>query len=298
MKIGIDLGGSHIAIAVISENKNIIEKFETDIVSKQNIQQFIENTIVTEVSRFCDKYDIEKIGIAVPGIVENQKIANLFNLGIGQYDIIKKLNEFGLKNIYIKNDGVCAAIAEMKFGSLKTYDNSIFLCLGTGIGGAVCQNGEAIPSNKNLGFEFGHMQIEKQEKQICKCGKINCFEIYGSIKKLKSDLKNELEIETCNGKLLHDEILKNKDNVNVQKIIEKYINEIVYGISKISNIMKPQAICLGGGFTYYSDLLFDKFVNEFSKGKFLETTYVAPKIVVAEFKNDAGMIGAANIETA
>ena len=111
--------------------------------------------------------------------------------------------------VLLKNDAKCAGLAEKTYGALKEYQDAVFLCLGTGIGGAVCQNGEAIPSNENLGFEFGHMQIEKQEKQICKCGKINCFEIYGSIKKLKSDLKNELKIETCNGKLLHDEILKN-----------------------------------------------------------------------------------------
>lgn len=298
MKIGIDLGGSHIAIAVISDNKNIIEKFETDIVSKENIKEFIENTIIEQVDKFDNKYHIEDIGIAVPGIVKNQKIANLFNLGIGEYDLVKKLNNYGYKNVKIKNDGVCAAIAEMKFGSLKTYTNSVFICLGTGIGGAICQNGEAIPSNEISGFEFGHMQIERQENKICRCGQTNCFEIYGSIKRLKLELKKELKIETCDGKVLHDEILRNRDKVNVQNMVDRYVNEIVYGISQISNIVRPQAICLGGGFAYYSDLLFDKFVKKFSIGEFLQDTYVVPKIVVAEFKNDAGMIGAANIETA
>lgn len=291
MRIGIDLGGSHIAIGVVSNNK-IIEKYEIVINSKENIKEFIENTIIQQVSKFYEKYDIEKIGIAVPGIVKNQKITSLINLGIGEYDIIKRLNELGLKNISIKNDGVCAAIAEMKIGSLKEFSNSIFLCLGSGIGGAICENGIAIPSNEKIGFEFGHMKIDKEKEQTCKCGQTNCFEVYGSIKRLKINLKNELKLENIEGQQLHDLIISNKDEQNVQKIVNDYIDEIVYGISKISNMLKPQAICLGGGFTYYKDLLFDKFVEEFSKGDFLNKTYSTPKIVIAEFNNDAGIIGA------
>lgn len=295
MKIGIDLGGSHIAIGVVSDN-SIIEKFETDINLKDNIKEFIEETIVKQVSKFYEKYDINGIGIAVPGVVKNQKITNLFNLGIGEYDIIARLNELGILNAKIENDGVCAAIAEMKLGSLQSYNKSLFICLGTGIGGAVCENNVAIPSNEKIGFEFGHMQLQKEEKRLCKCGCINCFETYGSIKTLKKDLQKELNLESIFGKELHDEIIKKIDNLSVKKIINNYLDEIVYGISNISNIIKPEAICLGGGFTYYADILFDRFVQKFLKGENLDNSYKIPKIVKAKFENDAGIIGASLLD--
>lgn len=299
MKIGIDLGGSHIAMGVISNENEIIDKYEVDIDLKENVKQFIENTIVDKIKYFSKKYDIKEIGFAVPGIVKNQKISNLFNLGIGEYDIISNINT-KLDNPILKaipkkisNDGVCAAIAEVKFGNLRQYSNSIFLCLGTGIGGAVCENGNVIASNDKIGFEFGHMQV-KAGGNLCKCGKYGCFETYGSMKKLKSDIKQILKLsENCQGEYLHNSILQNIDNSDVQKIINNYIKELVYGISQIANITNPQAICLGGGFSYYKDILFNKFVIEFSKEEFLKIEHT-PQITIAKFNNDAGIIGAVN----
>ena len=47
MKIGIDLGGSHIAIGVIDNRDIIIEKVEKRLMSKEtkDIKNFIENYI-------------------------------------------------------------------------------------------------------------------------------------------------------------------------------------------------------------------------------------------------------------
>lgn len=298
MKIGIDLGGSHIGIGVVSNGINIVEKYEVDISSTYNVKEFIEKEIITQLKQFIKKYNITEIGIAVPGIVKDQKILGLHNLEIGNYDIISSISKQIDIPIKIKNDGVCAAIAEMKYGNLQEYSNSIFICLGTGVGGAICENGIAIPSNEKIGYEFGHMPFEKtgiisQEK--CKCGKNNCFEIYGSIKRLKNCLIKEIcgynaTISDFSGKELHDIILKNINNKNVRKIIEQYVQNTVFGIYKIACITEPQAICLGGGFTYYKDILFNEFVKEFAK---LEEK--TPKLLIAKFENNAGIIGAVNL---
>lgn len=298
MKIGIDLGGSHIGIGVVSNGKNIVEKYEVDINSNYNVKEFIEKEIITQLKRLTKKYNITEIGIAVPGIVKDQKILGLYNLGIGDYDIISSFSKHINIPIKIKNDGVCAAIAEMKYGNLQTYDNSIFICLGTGVGGAICEKGMAIPSNEKLGYEFGHMPFEKTgiilQQDKCKCGKDNCFEIYGSIRRLKNNLikeiyGNNVTITDFSGKDLHDIILKNINNKNVNKIIEQYVQNIALGMYKIACITKPQAICLGGGFVYYKDILFNEFVKEFNKLDVKKTV-----ILIAKLENDAGIIGAVN----
>lgn len=68
MKVGIDLGGSHIAIGVIDKNGKILEKSEKRLTSieKQDIKKSIENYILEEVKRFKNKYEIEEIGIGTP----------------------------------------------------------------------------------------------------------------------------------------------------------------------------------------------------------------------------------------
>lgn len=133
MKIGIDLGGSHIAIGVVDQKGKILEKVEKRIISteKNNIKKVIEEYINEKVNVFLKDYNIQAIGISIPGTVENGIVIKSVNLGIKNYDIVKNLqNKIDLP-IHIRNDAKCAAIAENVYGALKTYDRSIFLTLGT-----------------------------------------------------------------------------------------------------------------------------------------------------------------------
>ncbi len=96
----------------------------------------------------------------------NGKITNIVNLNIKQLDIasiIKK--EYG-GPIIVKNDGKCAALAEKTYGSLKSYQDAVFLCLGTGIGGSCFVQGKELTPIRNSGFEIGHMIIQKDRKLV------------------------------------------------------------------------------------------------------------------------------------
>ena len=58
MKIGIDIGGSHIAIGVVNSNGIIVEKIEKRLTQKEktNIQKSIEEYIIKNVTEFIKKY--------------------------------------------------------------------------------------------------------------------------------------------------------------------------------------------------------------------------------------------------
>ena len=82
-------------------------------------------------------------------------ILNASNLKIVNFDICGILkNKFNYKNIYLNNDAKCAALCEKEYGNLKDYDDCIFLCLGTGIGGAVFMNGKLLKPKNSSGFEL------------------------------------------------------------------------------------------------------------------------------------------------
>ena len=89
MKIGIDLGGSHIGIGVVNEVGNILEKVEVDLeLNKiQNIKEFIEEYITENVKKFIQEYKIDVIGVASPGTPKSGKITTLVNLGLKELNI-------------------------------------------------------------------------------------------------------------------------------------------------------------------------------------------------------------------
>ena len=78
---------------------------------------------------------------------------------------------------------------------------------------------------------------------------------------------------------------------NERNLINEYIENLIIGLSNIIDIFEPEAISFGGSFVYFKDLFYNKLTFEMQKRKYTFNKDV-PKIVLAELKNDAGMIGA------
>lgn len=297
MKIGIDLGGSHIGLGLIEENnlKAVVDKFFT-----QEDKKDIENAILRNIDELINKIlqennlsikDIEKIGIASPGTVTNGHIIS-WNLGLKNFDLQSKLIEKYNLPVKIRNDGKCAALAEKKYGAMKDYDDCVFINIGTGIGGAAFLGGKLLEPKRFSGFEFGHMTLVKDGIE-CTCGKKGCFERYASIKSLKNRITNTLGIDgtDISGQYLREEIMV-KYHDEVQDEINDFINYLRIGVCNLIDIFEPEIVCFGGSFSYYEGHpVLKKLIEEINKP---ESTFnkSSLKIVTAELKNDAGIIGA------
>ncbi len=294
MKIGIDLGGSHIAIGVVDDKDYIVEKVEKRLLSKdkKNIKTSIENYIIENVKDLTEKYKTKEIGIAVPGTIKGTAIIKSVNLGVKNYNLIDNLRKQINIPIKIRNDAKCAAIAENKIGALKDYNRSIFLTLGTGIGGAVIINNELLDTGELSGCEFGHMIIQKDGIK-CNCGKNGCFEKYASMKALKNNLRSALGVdEKTRGQELLDYLRKNPDNEQINNIIDEYIEYLSIGVSNLINIFEPEAVSIGGSFVYFADVLLERLKNNIQKKNYLFNGRKELIIIPAALGNDAGIIGA------
>jgi len=300
MKIGIDVGGSHVGLGLVNEEGKIVYKKEKDyLFHEEDMSEVVIGTIILLIREAIEKNklkteEIESIGIAIPGTVSKGVIIKAENLGIHNLEIEKELKTVFDIPIFLKNDAKCAAIAEKKYGSLKKYDDAMFLIIGTGIGGAVFLDGKLLEPKKYSGFEVGHMVIERQGKK-CNCGRKGCFETYGSMKRFKEKIQKEFELESLDGKLIRQFIIENADNTKLNEIIDEYIDDVAIGIINLVNIFEPQVISLGGSFAHYEDILLEKLEKRIIEKEELFNREI-PKLVVAKLKNDAGIIGAAIFE--
>lgn len=251
MNIGIDLGGSHIGVGIVNNEGNIISKKDTDIYIEkiEDIQEFIIQTIISSIKLLLEENqitlkNIELIGIGTPGEPQNGIIKRIVNLGISDFNIVERLkNGLQFDNIIIRNDGKCAGIAEKLYGSMKMYEDSVFLCLGTGIGGAVFLNNKLLKPKKRSGFEFGHMVIEK-DGNLCKCGNRGCFETYCSMKMLKEKINKEIVLNNMESRDLLKYVKENIENPKIKEIIKQYIDDLIIGLSNITNLLEPECITL------------------------------------------------------
>ena len=295
MKIGIDIGGSHIAVGLVDNEGKIIQKIERNIEKQENIEEYVVNYVDKAIEKIIQTANIKRIGIAAPGNPNGTIITNLVNLGTKKIDF-KILEEKYNVKIQSINDGKAAAIAEKQYGAMRDHKDCVFLCLGTGIGGAVFLNNQLLQASRNPGFELGHMVIDKNGK-TCNCGKKGCFETYCSMKRLKEKLQEVLERMLQNKKVqdaieLKELVYANKENNQIKEILDEYIDNLIIGLSNIIDIFEPKIICLGGSFVYFKEILYNELVSKMEEKRYVFNKGELPKIVLAELQNDAGIIGA------
>lgn len=297
MKIGIDIGGSHVGVGLIDRAGKIILKKEKDLVAalqKKDYNEILINTIVNLITNILDegKIDIsqiELIGIAVPGTVSDTEIIKAENLHIRNFDIVSEINKYFNIPIQLRNDAKCAAVAEKMYGSLEKYEDAVFLTIGTGIGGAVFMGDKLLKPKQYEGFEIGHMIIKKGGIK-CNCGNLGCFERYASIRVLKEKI-SKLYKKDISSIELKEILLNMSKNEKVQRIIEEYIDNLSIGLANLINIFEPEVISIGGSFVYYKEQLIDMITLKIKNENLLFNDRSIPKIVTAKLKNDAGIVG-------
>ncbi len=286
--IGIDVGGSKIAIGVIDNSGYIIaqKSFETPI----NNDDFIA-LLKDALPPFIAQFSPVSIGIGVPGWVEDGVVVFAPNLPF--------LNEIPLKSIvesafalptFIANDANCAALCEHHFGSLKGFKAPLMLTLGTGIGGGFIAGGKIFEGGFGAALEVGHMTLVKGGKK-CGCGRNGCFEAYASTSALISLFQNEypnFEGE-INGKTIFAKIRGGDDQGAA--LFNRYLGYLCDGVVSIANILNPDAIAIGGGISREGELLLTPI-----RTALLECGYMGRSkeifITNAKFFNSAGIVGA------
>lgn len=295
MKIGIDIGGSHIAVGLVDNKGNIIAKKEKNINSedRKNINKVIEETIAVAINEILRDNNIkveniEMIGIACPGTSKDGIVVKAENLGLYDFNIVEKLQRYFSVPIKLLNDGKCAGLCEKQYGALKPYKDAIFMCLGTGIGGAVFMNGKMLVPKRYSGMEIGHTLLKKDGLK-CNCGRNGCFEVYASMKRLRDRIAEKLNLsKDLNGEIIFELAKKDIDKIN--DILEEFAENLAEGIVNLVNIFEPEAICIGGSYVYHTDILEEKVNRALKKAKIYNNEI--PEIVLAQFDNNSGIIGA------
>lgn len=278
------------------ENEKIIIKREKDFDAedKEHIKETIEKTAIEYIEEILkekslDIHEIERIGIAAPGTIKGGTIVKAENLGIYNFNIVEVMkNYFKNTEIILNNDAKCAAMCEKEYGSLRDCADSIFLCLGTGIGGAVILDGKLLKAKRYTGFELGHVTIQRNGNK-CACGKLGCFETYCSMRVLKEKIRNRVSTTDISPDEIHS-ILKHEYE-SIKDIVDEFIENLSIGIANYIDIFEPEKIAIGGSFVYYKSILLPRLVDRLKQGKMTFNGDI-PEITTVKFGNDAGIIGA------
>lgn len=308
--IGVDIGGTNIAIGFIDEENRLVCKDSVETPKNGTADEVI-NCIVSLIDKIAVQWKVTRenfdyIGIGVPGTVnkESGNIEFANNLSFHDEDLVGMLRKHYTDiPIAMNNDANAAAYGEFIAGAGKDTDSLIMVTLGTGIGGGIIIDRKLYEGVNYAAGELGHFVINC-EGIACNCGRRGCFEAYASatalieqtkaaMKKYKESILWELcdyNLEKVEGKVLFDAVrLYDK---TAEKVLNQYIYYLSVGIIDIINIFQPDLVCIGGGISKAGDLILDRLIRRVREEDYARTSNKQVQIVMAQLGNDAGIIGA------
>jgi glucokinase len=313
--IGVDLGGTNIAIGIVNEEFEIVKKGSTPTKPERGADAIVADMaalsrkLLEEMGLTLD--DVVSAGVATPGTANNEtgvvEYAN--NIPFLQYPLADKLSALlDGKPVYIENDANAAAKAEAMAGVAKGAPYSVMITLGTGLGGGIVINGKVYSGFNFAGAELGHIVIEKDGRQ-CSCGRKGCWEAYSSATGLVNMTKDAIIAARESGRetAMEEMIGGDLDKVsartafNAQKagdalgaeVVDEYISYLATGIVNIINIFQPNVLSIGGGVCNEGENLMKPLLDKVWSETYSREGTPKTQIMIAKLGNDAGIIGAA-----
>ncbi len=315
--IGVDLGGTNIAIGLCDENLNIIKKGSVRTGAHRPAEEIIRDmaALASDILSECKVLpsEVEYVGIATPGAVnpDTGVVEYSCNLPFRNFSIGETfLKYLPLKKVYVANDANAAALAESLIGAAKNTRLSIMVTLGTGVGGGIIIDGRIITGSVNCaGAELGHMVIQHGGRP-CGCGRRGCFEAYCSATALTNITKEKMDeltkrgirsplfdIAERDGKISARTAFRaaKVGDAYAKEVVDCYIEHLATGITNLINIFQPDIITIGGGVSNEGDDLINPLIEIIDREQYTKDNENRTRIVIATLKNDAGIVGAAGL---
>ena len=307
--IGIDLGGTNIVAAVVDDKYNIIGKSKTPTNTPRSADEIFDDIAkvcreaIAEAKLTID--DISSIGMGTPGTVNGDGVIEFANnLGFNNVPAREMLKErLGDIPVFIDNDANCAALGEAYAGCGNGSDNFVAVTLGTGVGSGIIVDGKIVKGVNFAGGECGHMVIVVDGEQ-CTCGRKGCWEAYASatalirqtkaaMEKYPDSVMHELAAEEgkVSGRTAFDAM--RKGDIAGIKVVNDYIKYVACGLINIVNALQPEIVCVGGGICNEGDTLLKPLNRYVNAERYSIHSKIQTKILRAQLGNDAGIIGAA-----
>lgn len=311
LTIGLDIGGTKIAGAVVDDHGTIVARARRDSGQGGEVITGVCADIVRELR--SDHPDVDAVGLAVAGFVDTRagRVAYGTNLGLFDDPMGERLESLVHLPVVLDNDANAAAYGEFRYGAGRDAQHMLLVTVGTGIGGGIVIDGELLRGASGFAAEIGHMRVVPDGRP-CGCGNRGCWEMYASGRALTRSARSLIKTETphaarlraaCNG---HADTLKGEQVTELAlagdlasiEILEDLGTWLGVGAAQLAAILDPGLVVVGGGVVSAGDLILGPARH--ALGRHLTARGHRPPldVVPAHLGNDAGMIGAAALADA
>ncbi|EJP25047.1 MULTISPECIES: ROK family glucokinase [Streptococcus] len=311
--IGIDLGGTSVKFAILTQEGEVQEKWsiKTNILDEGShiVDDMIESINHRLRLLGLGAEDFIGIGMGSPGVVDREKgtVIGAYNLNWKTLQPVKeKIEKATGISFFIDNDANVAALGERWKGAGENQPDVVFMTLGTGVGGGIVAEGKLLHGVAGAAGELGHITVDFDQPILCTCGKKGCLETVASAtgivnltRRYADEYAGDAELkklidngEDVNAKIVFD-LAKAGDELALI-VYRNFARYLGIACANIGSILNPSTIVIGGGVSAAGEFLLDGVRKVYEENSFPQVR-TSTKLALATLGNDAGVIGAASL---
>lgn len=309
--VGVDFGGTNIKVGVVTSRGAVAAKVVLPTREHATPSRFVEG-LACAIEQLAATLQLRRVGlqglgVGAPGLIDGQRgiIHRLVNVPGGWPRVpLRQLLErrFGCP-CAVDNDVNVIALGEWTFGAGRGTRHSVYLTLGTGVGGGLVIDGKLVRGASGSAGEIGHITIQPDGPR-CACGNRGCLEaLVGTAAILR---RARQMIRTHKGGALatfanredghlSPELISRAARAgdrSAREIWQEVGSYVGLGLSKAMNLLNPERIVIGGGVAKAWPW-FAPSLTKTIRTHALEVPARACRVVQATLGDQAGIVGGA-----
>jgi fructokinase len=293
MRIGIDLGGTKIAIIALNEQGEVL--YQQRVATSKGDYLATVQSIVALVNGAERQVGCEakSVGVGIPGAVSQKtgRIKNANSVWLIGEDLQGDLQIALNRPVKLANDANCFALSEAVDGAAQNAEVVFGVIIGTGCGGALVVNQRILNGANAIGGEWGHNPLPWSRAQDitldCYCGLHGCNETYLSGSGLERHYQQRGGLMMSAQQIV---ALSEQGDSLAMGLLDDYMTWLAKGLASVINVVDPDVIVLGGGLSNVAQIYKD-VPARWSQWVFSDQ--VNTRLVPPKFGDASGVRGAA-----
>ncbi len=283
MIVALDVGGTSIKGAVLARDLERVATVRRPTPHGDAAVGAVLDTVDELMAKAESR--AEAVGIAVPGIVDDERGVAVWSENIGWRDVpFRDLvrQRTGLP-VAVGHDVRAGGTAELRLGAARGTRNSLVMPIGTGIAAAMVVDGHLCVGNGYAG-EIGHMSVGADEP--CVCGGTGCLEAVASGPAVAREYARRTGREASADAVA---ALVAEGDPDACAVWTATVGWLATALAAATSLIAPEVIVIGGGLSRAGDLLLTPLVEELDRRL---TFHRRPRLTIASFGDEAGCMGA------
>jgi glucokinase len=277
--LAVDLGGTKVAVAVVSARGSISERV-TEAVDTSSTNAPVEQ--IVRLAR-ASGAAFDAVGIAVPGLARPDGTVWAPNLpGWNQVPLARTVRQKLRVPVVVESDRNAAVLGEAWRGAARGRTDVIALIIGTGIGAGILSGGRILRGAHELSGCAGWLVVSDETNENTPRG--------GSLEALAAGPA----VARLAGVKTAEELAEKarRGDRKAQEAFQRAGRLLGFAVANLISILDPQAVVLSGGLTAASDLFLESLrLAALERGQPLSAPQV--EISVSTLGGDANLLGSA-----